>query len=118
MLIPKSYTIETGRLILRSPSLDDIPVTFSATRYEGFNDGMLWDPPNTAEELIQPFQSSIKAWQEGYAFTFSIVNKLDNLFIGRISIRKEPQLFTWSLGFWMHPEHQNKGYMTEATMAV
>jgi ribosomal-protein-alanine N-acetyltransferase len=98
--------------------MDDIPTIFSATKYKGFNDGMLWEAPNTQEELLQPFQNSIAAWQKGVSFSFSIVNKEDNVFIGRISIRKEPEPFIWSLGFWMHPEHQNKGYMTEATIAI
>jgi ribosomal-protein-alanine N-acetyltransferase len=118
MLIPQSYRVETERLILRLPSVDEIPATFSATRYKGFNDGMLWDPPRSEEELLQPFHNNIKAWENEEGFTFSILIKETNLFIGRIAIRKEPKPGKWNLGFWMHPQHQNKGYMTEAAMAI
>jgi len=118
MIIPESFMIETGRLHLRFPSMDEIPVTFSATRYKGFNDGMLWEPPRSVDELIIPLQNNVNAWRQGSAFTFSIIKKADGSFIGRIAIRREPEPAEWNLGFWMHPEHQNKGYMSEAAAGI
>jgi [ribosomal protein S5]-alanine N-acetyltransferase len=117
-MIPKSHIIETGRLQLRFPSLDDIPVIFSATRYKGFNDGMLWSPPEKPEDLIEPNQGNIKEWESGDGYHFSIVKKSDQALVGRISIRKEVEAGTWNLGFWTHPEHQKRGYMSEAAKAV
>lgn len=118
MRIPKSFTIETERLLLRIPDADDIPFIFSATRYDGFNDGMLWEPPNTPDELIIPHENVIKTWEDNSAYDFTITDKIQNCSVGRISIRKELQQDTWNIGFWTHPEKQTRGYMTEATKAV
>ena len=110
--------IETQRCRLRCVSLEDIPHIFSATRYEGFNDGMLWEPPTKEEDLIEPHKTSIKAWKNGEAYTFSIESKDSKNFIGRISIRRREALGVWSIGFWTHPRYQGQGYMTECAQAV
>ncbi|MDZ4878516.1 MAG: hypothetical protein CLLPBCKN_007951 [Chroococcidiopsis cubana SAG 39.79] len=75
MKISQSYIIETQRCRLRCVSLEDIPHTFSATQYQGFNDGMLWEPPTKEEELIEPYQRSIISWENGEAYTFTIESK-------------------------------------------
>lgn len=118
MNIPQHYIIETDRLVLRIPSLEDNPFVYSATRFEGFNEGMVWEPPNHADELIKPFEDVIQAWQNATAYNFTIVNKNNENLLGRISIRKEQQEKQWNIGFWMHPEQQNKGYMSEALVAI
>lgn len=116
--IAKTFQLETERLILRCPTLEDIPTIFSATRYEGFNDGMLWNPPENEAACIEPYYNGIKAWESGKGYGFSIDDKVANIFMGRISIRKEKAVDTWSIGFWMHPKYQGKGYMSEAVKAI
>lgn len=116
-MIPRDFVINTDRLILRVPEKSDIPFVMSATRYAGFNDGMLWEPPTTDEELLIPLANNLKAWDNQTAFNFTIMLK-DYSFIGRISIRKNERDQTWDLGFWTHPAQQNQGYMTEAVTAI
>lgn len=118
MTIPKSFIIESPNLNLRIPSEADIPTIYSATRYEGFNDGMLWEPPKNMEVLKERLAINHRAWEEGVAFSFSIDLKASNEFVGRISIRKTQVEDVWNIGFWTHPEHQGKGVMTEAVAAV
>ncbi|MCB0629542.1 MAG: GNAT family N-acetyltransferase [Saprospiraceae bacterium] len=115
---PTSFTLETGRLRLRLPSESDIPKVFSATRYQGFNDGMLWDPPEHPNEIAASLKRNLRAWENGEAFGFSIDEKMTAQFVGRISIRPTDQPGRWNIGFWTHPEHQGHGYMTEAVGAV
>ncbi len=117
MKFPTSFTIETSRCRLLHISLDDIPHIMSATRYPGFNDGMVWEPPANAEELIAPFEANTKAWADDHAYSFTIEEKNSKTFIGRISIRPKGE-FIWNFGFWTHPEKQNQGFMTEAVFAV
>lgn len=117
MKFPASYSIETARCRLRHVSKDDIPHIFSATRYPGFNDGMLWDPPATEEELIAPHEANVKAWAEDRGYTFSIEKMDSKEFIGRIAIRRQKGT-VWNFGFWTHPEKQNQGFMTEAATAL
>lgn len=118
MKLSKSYIIETQRCMLRCVSLEDIPHVFSATRYQGFNDGMLWEPPTEKEELVEPYQRSIISWENGEAYTFTIEPKDSKNFIGRISIRKGEILGVWNIGFWTHPIYQGQGYMTECAQAI
>ena len=118
MNIAKNYVIETKRCRLKCASLEDIPYILSATRYEGFNDGMLWESPAKEEELIEPYENSIRAWENGESYTFSIESKDSKNFIGRISIRRREALNVWNIGFWTHPIYQSQGYMTECAQAV
>jgi [ribosomal protein S5]-alanine N-acetyltransferase len=117
-IIPRSFTIETKRCLLREPSAADIPHIFSATRFSGFNDGMHWEPPNDIEELSEPLQRNLMAWDAGIAFTFTIVMRSSKEFLGRIVIRQGHHPRIWELGFWTHPIHQNQGFMTEAARAI
>ncbi len=118
-MIPSTLKLVTKRLILRNPTIKDLPEIYSATRYKGFNDGMLWDRPKQFKELIEPFKAMIKSWENGDAYSFSLYHKLHGSFIGRASIRKEDSApDVWNVGFWTHPEEQGKGYMTEAVQAI
>jgi ribosomal-protein-alanine N-acetyltransferase len=116
--IPLTYILETPRCRLRAPSEADLPHIFEATRYGGFNEGMLWDPPDTLDELQEPLRRSLAAWEAGEAFGFSIDLREPSLFVGRISIRPAGQPNHWNIGFWMHPEQQGNGYTREAAAAI
>lgn len=116
--LPLTYTLETDRLRLSIPTEADFPHIFSATRYAGFNDGMLWEPPTDLSELVKPLHNNTRAWQQGTAFGFTIHRKDTDEFLGRISIRKLETSGTWDIGFWTHPQHQGQGIMTEAARAV
>lgn len=118
MKIPKTYTIKTERLLLRIPSKDDIPYIFSATRFAGFNDGMQWNPPAKAEDLLAPLERNLQAWESGEGFSFTITKQGNSALIGRISIRKTTATNVWNIGFWTHPNTQNQGIMTEAVRAI
>ncbi|MEM7368434.1 MAG: GNAT family N-acetyltransferase [Bacteroidota bacterium] len=113
MSIPTTFTIETQNYRLRLPSRADFPFIFSATRVEGFNDGMLWEPPETMDELEAPLLRGLEAWKEGRAYGFAIERKTDQQFLGRISIRKTDEELVWNIGFWTHPDFQSQGVMTE-----
>lgn len=119
MSIPVDYTITTARLYLKSVAEEDLPFVFDATRYEGFNDGMMWEPPATVEELRPHLKSSADAWVHDGEYSFSIwALDVPGTFIGRISIRKTEADKVYNIGYWTHPAHQGNGYMTEAVEAI
>jgi [ribosomal protein S5]-alanine N-acetyltransferase len=118
MNLPLDFQIITQRCRLRAPSRQDIPHIFSATRYPGFNDGMLWDPPASQEDLEAPLEANLNAWMAGTAFTFSIDTREEDSFIGRVGIRPASDPSVWNIGFWIHPQQEGNGYMTEAVEAV
>ncbi|MEL6695002.1 MAG: GNAT family protein [Bacteroidota bacterium] len=117
-MLPLSHTLTTPRFRLRFPTAQDIPRIFSATRHEGFNDGMLWEPPTSEEELRIPLKRNTEAWKSGQAYQFSILSREDEILLGRISIRRTDHENVWNVGFWTHPEVHNQGVMTEALGAV
>ncbi len=116
--IPLSTILETDRLRLRSVSDADIELIWSATRFEGFTDGMPWDPPDSKEEILARLPKHIDAWNDGVSYIFTIeLTKIDNP-IGRIAIRKTNTPNIWNIGFWIHPEYWNNGYATEAAKEI
>lgn len=116
-MIPFDTTILSERLCLRRFRESDIPFVFSASRYEGFCDGMRWNPPQTEDELLVPYEANELAWRSGNGYTFTIEDRSSAEPVGRISIRRQDQLL-WDFGFWTHPLYQRRGYMTEATIAL
>ena len=118
-MIPKNTVLQTHNYQLRIPDASDFDFVFSATRYPGFNDGMLWDPPQNKQELIAPLERSIQKWEAGIAYNFTILSKTHPLIrLGRVSIRKLDEPTVWDVGYWIHPEHQGKGVITEALATV
>ena len=110
--------LKTKRLRLRAVSLSDIELVWSASRIEGFNDGMAWDPPNSRDELVAITQKNLKSWKEGSAYAFTVDLGETMMPIGRIGIRQEDTPSIWNIGFWVHPEHWGHGFAAEAAQSV
>ncbi|MGB5717315.1 MAG: GNAT family N-acetyltransferase [Gammaproteobacteria bacterium] len=103
---------------MRAASADDVELVWSASRIQGFNDGMVWDPPQTREELISIAKDNLDRWVEGTAYTFTVDLVETHKAIGRVGIRREDNPSLWNIGFWIHPDHWQCGYATEATRVV
>lgn len=72
---------------------------FSASRYPGFTEGMLWEPPQTMEELMEFSQAALKAWELGQAYSWTVEIRDSQVFLGKISIRKDAEEYVWNIGF-------------------
>lgn len=116
--IPINTILQTERLTLRAVSYADIDLVWSASRTPGFNDGMVWDPPHSKEELIPITEKNRIAWEEGKSFTFTVELTEADMPIGRVSIRGDGDPGVWNIGFWIHPDYWSNGYATEAAHAV
>ena len=116
--LPSSFTLNTPRLVLRIAKEKDIPRIFSATRHAGFNDGMQWDPPASIDEMQAPYERSLKVWENGEAYGFTIADPVTDELLGKISIRPTEEENVWNVGFWTHPEVQRQGIMPEALSAI
>lgn len=92
MSLSPNIIIETDRCKLRITKKEDIAFIFSATRYKGFNDGMLWDAPKNEAELIETYKDGVtKAWHERQSYGFTICDKFNDEPLGRINIRKDSE---------------------------
>lgn len=118
MKVPASYVITTDRLTIKQVAKEDLPFVFAATRYEGFNDGMTWEPPEKIEDMYPYLDGALDSWEKGEDYGFSMWLKDASVFIGRISIRPCTWGNGWNVGYFTHPEHQGQGYMNEALVAI
>lgn len=116
--IPLNTILHIERLQLRAVSLSDVELVWSASQIKGFNDGMVWDPPDSKEELVLITHKNLSVWADGKSYTFTIDLCDSNTPIGRVGFRLESKPTTWNIGFWVHPDYWGHGYATEATRAV
>jgi [ribosomal protein S5]-alanine N-acetyltransferase len=110
-------TIETARLRLRRPTLDDAEAIFTtyardpeATRYVSFRTHL---SPADAREYVQQCSAG---WAGNGPFTWAIVSRESGRLVGTIDIR--PQGPRFELGYILGREYWGRGYMTEVVRAV
>ena len=118
MNIPLDTIFKTPRLSLRAVDFSDIDLVWDATRFEGFNDGMTWDPPASKEEIIQVTERNLEHWQQGKDYVFTVCLRDPAIAIGRVGLLKVADSDTWNIGFWVHPDYWSNGYASEAAQAV
>jgi RimJ/RimL family protein N-acetyltransferase len=109
--------IETERLVLRKPRMDDAPILFRAymqdpevTRYT------TWRPHQHLSEAEDFIYNSIAAWEKEVRFPFVITLKGKDEPFGMIDLHMRGS--TVGLGYVIACSHQRKGYATEATRAI
>jgi len=109
--------IETERLLLRKPRMDDAPAIFSAyaqdlevTRY------MTWPPHKNVRETYRILELMLKLWDEGEAYSYVITLRNSDSSIGMIAMH--PDDFKVAIGYVVARQYWNKGYTTEAALAV
>jgi ribosomal-protein-alanine N-acetyltransferase len=109
--------IETERLVLRVPRMEDAPVIFAGwtqdtevTRY------LTWRPHQRVQETEGFIQSCLSVWESRTRFPYVIMLKERGELIGMIDPRIEgPKV---GIGYGAALAHWGKGYMTEATRAI
>lgn len=109
--------IETKRLILRKPRMDDTAILFPAymqdveiTRYA------TWRPHHELQETEDFIRECIVAWDNGTRFPCVITLKEKDEPFGMVDFHVRG--CTVGLGYVIARSHQYKGYATEATRAV
>lgn len=118
MIVPLDKVLTTKRLSLRIVNLDDIDLVWQATQFQGFNDGLTWDPPKSPDDLVPITNRNVQNWKDGCEYTFTVIHTTDQTPIGRVGFRKLVDSDIWNLGYWIHPDYWGNGYATEAAKAV
>lgn len=109
--------IETERLVLRKPHMDDVRTIFEGwvqdaevTRY------LTWRPHQWIEETQTFVQSCLLAWERNMRFPYMITLKENSQVIGMIDPRIEgPKM---GIGYVAARAHWGKGHVPEATRAI
>lgn len=113
--IPLDTVLRSARCRYRIVREEDALHSWTASRYEGFCDGMAWEAPTSMDELQGHAADVVQRWRAGSEYAFAIETGDGGAYLGRISIRRTDAPEVWDLGFWVHPDHQWRGYGTEAS---
>jgi len=112
-----SATLETPRLRLRRPVMDDAAAIFTAyaqdpevTRY------LVWRPHETVETVREFLRRCAAAWEGGTAFAWAITGREDGRLLGMVEVRKDGHRA--ELGYVLARPHWGRGFATEAVRAV
>jgi RimJ/RimL family protein N-acetyltransferase len=110
--------IETERLLLRKPRMDDAPAVFTGwaqrpevTRF------LSWHPHENIEQTEALINRSIGAWDGDTNFRYLLEIKESGELAGMIELRLEKETFKVSFGYTGAYAQWGKGYMTEAARA-
>lgn len=109
--------IETERLLLRKPRMDDAYAVFEGwAKHPEVTRFLTWSPHQNVEQSQALLKKSIAAWDDKTNFRYLLEVKEDASLAGMIEMRMEP--FKMNFGYTGAIQHWGKGYMTEATRAV
>jgi ribosomal-protein-alanine N-acetyltransferase len=112
-----TLTLETDRLLLRAPTLEDTPTI-----------RRIVDHPDIAKMTVSirhpyPDDGAVK-WinnltnSENLNYMFLITRKDDNAIMGAIGIIPHPRFKRATLGYWLGLDYWNKGYATEVVRCL
>ncbi len=118
ILVSRDEAIVTDRCRLRYPDESDIPHIWSASQTPGFNDGLAWESPSSMAEIEEPLRRAQESWISGNEYSWTIESKENRDFVGWASLRRESGDREWSIGFWVHPSKQGRGFAVESAAAV
>lgn len=111
------HVIQTERLLLRKPRLEDAPVLFETyasdpevTRY------LVWKPHKTVQDTYQFISACEQLWQMGKDLPYVITFKEDDRLIGMFGLH--PMNLKLEVGYALARPYWGKGYTTEALRRV
>ena len=109
--------IETGRLMLRKPHMQDAHLIFNGwaqdtevTRY------LTWRPHEQLVQTMEFVRGCLTAWETQKRFPYMITIEATEDVIGMIDLRIEGSKL--GIGYVAARAHWGRGYITEATRAV
>lgn len=115
MIVPD--IIQTERLVLRKPRLDDAPAIFASyaqdtevTRY------LVWRPHRHVSETEDFLKRCLDVWKNETNFPYILTLRENDQLIGMLEIHSKE--FIFEVGYGMARAHWGKGYMPEALRAV
>jgi RimJ/RimL family protein N-acetyltransferase len=112
-------TLHTARLTLRPFEQADAP---AVQKLAG-----AWEVADTTLHIPHPYPDGgaeawiathAETWTNGSGLTYAITDRSDGTVIGAIGLTIAPQHARAELGYWMGVPYWNRGFCTEAGMAV
>ena len=108
--------IETGRLILRKFTENDLEAFYQIYSDEEVNTFLPWFPLKTMEEARRFYENSCETkYREKNAYNYAVCLKKDNIPIGYINVSMDN---SFDFGYGLRKEFWHRGIITEAGKAV
>jgi RimJ/RimL family protein N-acetyltransferase len=109
--------IHTSRLLLRKPSLEDAPRIFGAyAQDQAVTKYLLWRPHKSVDDTITFLTACLSSWENNHDFAWAIELQDSGELMGMIGLRVDQT--SANLGYVLASSFWNKGFMTEAIMAI
>lgn len=113
-----SFHPTTQRLILRAPTMTDVPDFVRILDDYEVAKNLRWVPhPFTEAMCRESLQRIDREHGEGTARNFAVTRAMDGALIGLIAVSREAG-GTWDFGYWYGRQYWNQGYATEAARPV
>lgn len=107
--------LEGPRIVLRPLEVEDVPIAFPLIHHRTeITDWLIWEGPETEEELIPWFQNWVQFEEGGENYHFAIEDRETGLYSGSIGVRFAGHAFQGDLGYWVAEEKWGRGFGTEA----
>lgn len=109
--------IETPRLLLRAPQMEDVEDLYH--HFATLRGCRFWEPRHESlEDARRHITSIIDVQGKGELLWWALTLKGEGRLIGSVSIRNIEARSKGELGYWLSQELWGQGYMTEAVQAV
>jgi RimJ/RimL family protein N-acetyltransferase len=111
--------IETSRLRLRALVAEDVGAMLAIQSREDVSRWLYWEP-RTEDEVREVLDRQIARTRDAPATGVSLAVELKATAetLGHVSMTVAPEHRQGEIGFMLHPDHQGRGYATEAAEAM
>lgn len=117
----RDTVLETERCIVRAAQPEDAFALFEASAHVEFNRWLTWERPVSAALIEKRFAEQLRGWSRGQSLCFSVVERASGAVFAGADLKLDPidgRPTTRNLGYWTHPEQQNRGYAREFVPVV
>ena len=116
--IPVNTLLETERCILRYPSHNDAPVMLAVFTSAEFPKDLPLGLITSPDEVHGWIDRCQTGWADEDMVSWVVDLKHDHTLLGQVTLAQLSKSDTWSLAYWIHPNHWGQGYATEAAKKV
>jgi RimJ/RimL family protein N-acetyltransferase len=116
-MITAPEQILTPRLVLRKPVRRDAGDIFSAYAQDPeVTRHLMWRPDGSVREVEEFLDKTLRAWERGSAYAWSILLREGGELVGMIEARVDAYMV--NIGYVIGRAHWNRGFATEAVRGV
>src|SRR6185503_5305280 len=117
-----AYRIETKRLVIRCWKPEDAAMIqeATATSKEHLLPFMPWaaDEPQPVEQKVELMRRFRGLFDRGEDYVYGIFNKDETRALGGTGLHTRPNDNALEIGYWLHKDFINQGFITETTAAL